>query len=170
MTRKSCSQTFAFNFDAPPDVKTLDGGSPTTLSDFDMKMRMTLKECVEAAGKRSNDPLDRIEIAARMSRRLGREITKTALDQWIAMSTPERRFHVDALKALCEVTADWRPLEVLVESCGFKMLTTQEAQAAEYGSLMLMKEIIDQDLKRTKGGINKSELNRDLNNRLREER
>lgn len=77
---------------------------------------------------------DRIEVAARMSRRLGREITKGNIDQWVAMSTPDRRIHADALKAMCEVIGNWQPLEVLVESCGFKLLSPEEAKAAEYGA------------------------------------
>ncbi len=163
-----CKNTFDFNFDDPPEVKTLEGGSPTSLSDFDMKLRSTLKKCVDLAGKRDNDALDRIEIAARMSRLLGREITKANIDQWIAMSTVERRIHADALKALCEIIGDWQPLETFVEACGFKLLSPEEAKAAEYGATMLMKEMIDGDVKRIKGEINHSILQRDLQKRIAE--
>ena len=166
--RKNCSNTFDFDFSDPPEITSLDGGSPNTLSDFEMKLRSTLKECLDVASKRENDPLDRIEVAARMSRRLGREITKGNIDQWVAMSTPDRRIHADALKAMCEVIANWQPLEVLVESCGFKLLSPEEAKAAEYGAAMMMKEMIDGDVKRLKSSINTAKLQSDLHKRMKE--
>lgn len=168
MPPKKCISTFDFNFVDPPETSSLEGGSPTSLSDFDMKFRITLKLTTDDVGKRDNDPLDRFEIAARMSRRLGRDVTKTSIDQWIAMSTPERRIPVDALKAMCEVMNDWSPLENLVEACGFKLLSPDEAKAAEYGATILMKEMIDADLKRQKNSINQNALQRDLQKRMME--
>lgn len=157
---------FNFNFDDIPEKQTLEGGSPTTLSNFDMRLRIQLKKSVEGARRRKDDPISRTDIASRMTKLLGREFTKSNLDQCVALSTTDRRLHVDALKALCEVTNDYKPLEVIVESCGFKMLTAQEATTAEYGSLMLMKEMIDDDLKNKKLRIDIQQLKGDWNSRL----
>lgn len=84
------------------------GGSQIELSDFEFGLRRILKTVLDECGKREKDPLDRVEVAARMSRKLGRDITKTHIDGWVAMSAIERRIHVDALKALCDVTEDSR--------------------------------------------------------------
>lgn len=168
--KKKCLSTFDFNFVDPPIIETLEGGSQHAPSGFEVKLRSTLKECLDSAGKRQSDPLDRIEVAARMSRLLGREITKAHIDGWIALSTPDRRIHVDALKAMCEVISDWTPLEVFVESCGFKLLTPQEAHAAQYGASMLMKEALDNEIKAIKGRINKGQLQHDLHKRLMEDK
>lgn len=130
---------FHFHFSAAPETHSLEGGDQEKLSDFEFHMRRVLKETVDSCGKRAVDPLDRYDIAARMSRKLGREITKTHIDHWTAMSTVQRRIHTDALKALCEVTGNWAPLHALVESCGFKAMHPDEAAAAEYGVLELLK-------------------------------
>lgn len=130
---------FHFHFGTVPESRPVEGGSQENLSDFEFHMRRVLKQSVDDCGRRETDPLDRFEIAARMSRKLGREITKSHIDQWAAMSTVQRRIHIDALKALCEVTGDWAPLHALVESCGFKALRPDEAAAAEYGVLELLK-------------------------------
>ena len=110
--------------------------------------------------------MDRIEIAARMSRALGREITKSHIDQWTAMSTVQRRIHADALKAFCEITGDYTALKLLVESCGFRMLTPDEAKCAEYGAQRMMKRYIESDIKCTLAGIDDSAMRRMLTKRL----
>ncbi|GAB4182018.1 MAG: hypothetical protein OHK0024_21210 [Thalassobaculales bacterium] len=112
-------------------------------SAFDQALRPVLRAVLERAAKRSPDPLDRIEVAARMSRALGREITKTMLDQWVAPSQGERRIHVDALRALMEVTADPAPLATLAESMGFRLLTADDAACAEYGAQMLVRRHLE---------------------------
>lgn len=127
----------------------LQGGTQENLSDFEFRFRQCLKEVLDDCAKRPADPLDRIEVAARMSRLLGREIPKTRLDEWTAMATPQRRMHVDALKAFCEVTGDQRTLHMFVASCGLKALTPDEALCAEYGSKMLMKRMVEADIKNT---------------------
>lgn len=129
--------TFQFTVDVAT-LMSLEGGSQETLSDFEFRFRQMLKSVLDECGKREKDPMDRFEVAARMSRLLGREITKTHIDHWTAMSTVQRRIHVDALKALCEVLSDMRPLHFFVEACGFKALSPDEALCAEYGAMMLV--------------------------------
>lgn len=121
----------------------VEGGSQENLSDFEFGLTRLLKTVLEEAS------IDRFEVAARMSRKLGREITKNTIDQWTAMSAVQKRINVDALKALCEVTGDWRLLHFFVESCGFTALEPEEAVYAEYGAKMMMKRMIDDDIKET---------------------
>lgn len=138
------------------DRLSLAGGSQESLSDFEFRFRQALKAVLDKAG------MDRFEVAARMSRLLGREITKAHLDQWAAMSTVQRRIHADALKAMSEVTGDWSALKLLVESCGFRLMTLEEAQCAEYGAQMLLKKMIDSDIKETLSSVDEAALRRQL--------
>lgn len=124
---------FSFEVSAE-DIFALEGGSPEGLSDFDFRLRQAMKQLLDDTAKRKLDPLDRNEIAVRMSRKLGREIKKSHIDEWTAMATVTRRIHVDALRALCEVTGDLRPIHYFVESCGLKALTPDLALCAEWGA------------------------------------
>lgn len=152
-------QVFHFHFSAnPDDILPVEGGSQEELSDFEFRLRQVLKEVLDGATKRKTDPLDRFEIAARMSRKLGREITKSHLDQWTAMSAVQRRMQVDALKALCEVIEDWRVFHCFVESCGFKALDPLEAKCAEFGAQFAIKSVIDGKLKDIKSDLENPEL------------
>lgn len=144
--------TFQFTLDIK-DLVSLDGGSPEALSDFEFRFRQQLKTVLDDCGKREKEPLDRLEIAARMSRKLGREITKSHIDQWTAMVTVQRRMHVDALKAMCEVTGDNRLMHFFVESCGFKALSHEEAVCAEFGALMMMERKLKAQMKDTLSGV-----------------
>lgn len=153
-------------FEDIADRLSLQGGSQDGLSDFEYRFRQTLKAVVDGVSKRPTDPMDRIEIAARMSRALGREITKSHIDQWAAMSTVQRRIHADALKAFCEITGDYTALKLLVESCGFRMLTPDEAKCAEYGAQMMMKRFLDSDIKDTLSGVDDTAMRRMLTKRL----
>lgn len=165
-TKDQFTFDFNFNFGQAPAVMAVEGGSQDSLSDFEFGLRRSIKESLDKCARRHQEPLDRYEIAARMSRKLGREITKSHIDQWSAMSTVQRRIHADSLKALCEVISDWTPLHVLVEACGFKALHPDEAAAAEYGSKMLFKRIIDSELKEILSGIDEAELRNSLLKRL----
>ena len=70
-------QVFHFHFSAnPDDILPVEGGSQEELSDFEFRMRQILKDVLDTVAKRKTDPLDRFEVSARMSRKLGREITK----------------------------------------------------------------------------------------------
>lgn len=122
-------------------------GTKEQLSDFDFELRRILKMVLEDCARRDKDPLDRVEVAARMSRKLGRDITKTHIDGWIAMSSIERRIHVDSLKALCDVTADYRPMHFFTESCGFKALDPDMAKCAEYGAQTALMEKLKSESK-----------------------
>lgn len=157
---------FHFNFNSDDCVKTVEGGSQENLSDFEFYLRKTLKETLDRCAKREADPLDRVEVAARMTRMLGRDITKSHIDQWTAMSTVQRRIHVDSLKALCEVTGDYAPMHAFVESCGFKALHPEEAKAAEYGAKMFVKRMLDAELKDILSDIDEADMTKRLMARM----
>lgn len=157
--------TFNFQVDLE-DILNVEGGNQENLSDFEFRSRLKLKEVLDDAAKRSKEPLDRIEVAARLSRKLGREITKTHLDQWVALSAVQKRIHADTLKGLCEVLDDWRPLHFMVEACGFKMLDPDLAVCAEYGAKMLFKKMIDTDLKELASGVDEDALRSRLMQRM----
>ena len=145
---------------------SLDGGNQENLSDFEFHFRQSLKVLLDTVSKRDVMPMDRFEVAAQMSRKLGREITKTHLDQWTAMSTVQRRIHVDALKALSEVTGDWSAMKMFVESCGFRFMSPDEAICAEYGAKMMLKKMIDSDIKDTLADVDETSLRRMLMKRM----
>lgn len=145
---------------------SLEGGSQENLSDFEFRFRQKLKDVLDQVGKRDHKPMDRFEVAAQMSRLLGREITKSNIDQWTAMSTVQRRIHVDSLKAFCEVTGDWQAMKFYVESCGFRFMTPEEAVCAEYGAKMMLKKMIDSDIKETLSGVDEAALRRQLINKM----
>lgn len=144
MARKSkppAKNQLTFSFEvSPEDMFELKGGTNSALSDFDFRLRQSLKVCLETAAKRKLDPLDRQEIASRMTKLLGRDIKKSHLDEWTAMSMVSRRIHVDALRALCEVTADFGPIYYFVESCGLRALTPDLALCAEYGAAEVIRK------------------------------
>lgn len=156
---------FQFSFDAAPP-QALEGGDQNTLSPFEFRFRQLLKTVFDDAAQRPADPIDRTEIAQRMSRKLGREISRSHLDQWSAMSTVQRRMQVDALRAVCEVTGDMRLMHYFAEAAGFKMLTREEAICAEYGARMLMKRLIEKDNRHTLSGVDEASLRRQLMQRF----
>jgi hypothetical protein len=132
---KSDTNQLSFNLSvSAEDMFELKGGTNSALSDFDFRLRQSIKECLEKAAKRKDDPLDRTEVAKRMSALLGRDIKKSQVDEWTAMATVSRRIHVDALRAICEVTEDLRPIYYFVESCGLRALTPDLARCAEWGA------------------------------------
>lgn len=131
--------TFSFTVSAD-DMFELKGGSSSALSEFDFRLRQSMKQCLEDAAKRTHEPLSRQQVAERMAALLGRDIKKSHLDEWTAMATISRRIHVDSLRALCEVTGDWGPIYCFVESCGLRALTPDLARCAEYGAAEVIKK------------------------------
>lgn len=166
MPRKPASpDQMTFNFTAAEPL-ALEGGDQHTLSPFERRFRQVLRNVFDDAAKRDIDPIDRTEIAARMTRKLGRDISKYQIDQWTAQSTVDRRMHVDALKAVCEVTSDLRPLHAFAEACGMKLLTREEAVCAEYGAKMLFKKMIEGDIKGSLQGVDEAALRKQLMQRF----
>tara|TARA_B100000686_G_C16725617_1_gene937617 strand:+ start:1068 stop:1580 length:513 start_codon:yes stop_codon:yes gene_type:complete len=149
----------SFNFYAPPVRHSLENGNSQTLSDFDFQLRKILKQVLADCDQSRED------LAKAISALLGREITKTHLDGWTAMSAVERRLHVDTMKAICQITGDNRLLHYVAESCGFKALTTEEAEFADYGAKVFFKKMIDQDIRTSFKGVDKKQLAKRLKSR-----
>lgn len=152
--------------DAVARPSGLENGSQTTLSDFERGLRLLLKTVLAEAQKRDADPLTRDEVARRMTERLGRTITRQHIDGWVALSAIERRIHTDALKALCEVTGDFRPLHHVVESCGYKALHPDEAICAEFGASVLAGKLLADDRRRVMKTVDRERLAERLRKRM----
>lgn len=131
--------------EAAPAASTAEG--------FDQAMREAVAETLNAAARRNIGTLSRDQVAEAMTKALGRRVSKVQLDQWSAPSQEDRRIPADALRALGQVTGDWRALHVLVGACGFKALTPQEAVCAEFGALFAVRRRIDQRAKELTGDM-----------------
>lgn len=103
---------------------------------FDLALRAALAKALETAEAKA---MDREAVAQAMSRIVGRTVSKTNLDQWVAPSQGDRRPHVDHLRAVCLVTGDFAPLRHLVEACGFVLMRPDDARLARFGAMMLIK-------------------------------
>lgn len=137
MARKPHHNTDQLTFSltiSKEELLSLEGGSQQELSDFERGLRNCMRSVLDDAAKRDKDPIDRYAIAAEMSRKLGREITKSRIDEWVALSTVTRRIHVDALMAFCAVTGDQRPIHYFCEANGLRALEPKMALCAEWGA------------------------------------
>jgi hypothetical protein len=91
----------------------------------DLAVRAILTEDVRACG------LSRWEIAGRMGRALGAEVTKWQLDAWTAESKEGHRFPAAYLGAWCWATGSDRLLRHLAQRLGLRLVTDAEAERAE---------------------------------------
>lgn len=78
-------------------------------------------------------PLDRFQVAGKMSSLLGREITRAQLDAWTAVceSHEGHRFPAEYLPAFRVATGSREPLRLLAEASGFYCLAGPDALRAE---------------------------------------
>lgn len=140
---------FGFFIAQPANATT----APARAEDFARAMRDAVAETLAATARRNIGTLSRDQVAEAMTKALGRRVSKVQLDQWSAPSQEERRIPADALRALGKVTGDWRALHVLVEACGFKALTPEEAVCAEFGALHAVRRRIDQRARELTGDM-----------------
>ena len=105
-------------------------------------------------------------MAAAMSAILNREVTKTALDEWTAMSKVTRRIHADALMALCQATRDWRAMHYFVRACGFVALEPDMAVCAEFGAQTAIIEHLQKGQKKLKADLEPPDVPGRLTKRL----
>ena len=126
-----------------PSTPAETGKTEAPAEDFDLAIREAVAETLASAARHPDTVMSRDDVAEAMTTRLGRRVSKAQLDQWSAPSQDDRRIPVDALRALGLVTGDWRALHVLVEGCGFKALTPEEAVCAEFGALAAVRRRID---------------------------
>lgn len=123
MARRRDSLTLDL-FDAPAPPRTNDGALNHSL-----ELRALLSRLLK------NTPLDRFEVAARMSALLGVEVTKFQLDSWTAESRDGWRFPLEYAVAF-EVALNTHELtRWYAERRGCRVLVGQEALLAELGRL-----------------------------------
>lgn len=106
--------------------------------DISQRLREFLSE-----GLRQCD-FDRYEAAARMSRLIGCEITKSQLDSWTAESKEGHRFPAEYLPAFIKVTGYKEPLRVMAEMVQCYLLESEEALLAELGKIDCQKRELTQ--------------------------
>lgn len=92
----------------------------------DLRLRAVLSEAIRRfAG-------DRYELAARMSRLLGAEVTKAQIDAWTADSKEHsHRLPAAYLPAFCAALGDWSPLRLLAETGGKTLDTDPHVNIAK---------------------------------------
>lgn len=97
----------------------------------------TLREMISDALKHTK--LSRYEVAAEMSRLIGREITKSMIDSWSAESKENHRFPLAYLNAFCEATGDKSILRFIAEKAGGYFIEGADALYTELGRIERMK-------------------------------
>lgn len=149
-TGKRDTRQISFEFFAPSPAPESAPDRSALAAPLDRTLRHLVAETLDHAHASGRD---REAVAAAMSARLGRKVSKTQLDQWAAPSQPDRRIPADALGALCAATQDWRALHGFVEACGFRALTPQEAICAEFGALHAVRRHLDQKARAIAGDM-----------------
>lgn len=137
-TRRRDSATLDL-FESPRPVPARGGSL-----NFDREIRHLLSRMIKESPCE-----DRYEVAARMSRYLGEEVTKYQLDSWTAESRRPWRFpfeYAAAIEAACESHA---LSEFLAEKRGGIVLWGEDALNAELGKL----DILEAEIKRRKRGL-----------------
>jgi len=87
-----------------------------------LNVDVRLRSCVSEAIRRFDG--DRYDVAARMSRLLAVEVTKSQLDAWTAESKEHsHRLPAAYLPAFCAAVGDWSPLRMLAETGGHRLDT-----------------------------------------------
>lgn len=102
-------------------------------------------------------PLNRFEVAARMSELLGHEITKHQLDSWTAESREGWRFPLEYLSAFEVAVETHRVTTWLADLRGCKVLVGKEALDAEIGKLERLKEDAARKIKQLKQAMGEME-------------
>lgn len=98
-----------------------DEASGRCVSGCDAVVRSGLAQVLEGR--------DREALAAELTERLARGISKATLDQWCAPSQSDRRPHVDAWLAIMQITGDVSPLELAAASLSRRVLDVLLAEA-----------------------------------------
>lgn len=119
--------------------------------DVGLALRHLISDLIKAS------PLDRYDIAARMSKLLGQEITKHQLDSWTAESREGWRFPLEYLPAF-EVAVETHQITTwLADLRGCKVLVGKEALDAEIGKLERLKEEAARKIRQLKQAIGEME-------------
>lgn len=104
-----------------------------------------LRQVMAAMLKRS--PLDRYDLAARMSKSLNRDITKGQIDGWIAESRENWHFPLEYATAWEEALGMYDLIELHARKRGCKVYVGEDVYKAELGKLEVMKDEITHQIK-----------------------
>lgn len=128
--RQKAPGQIEMSFFEVPDTPRTDAGS--------LDITQVVRDCfTDTLATAKAEGYDRFDVAAKVSRLTGREISKHMLDRYSAPSAEDHRFPLEALPALVQATGDFRLLELVAQKCGCKILRGEEAVLAEIGALML---------------------------------
>lgn len=105
-----------------------------------LNIEATVRELVSLALKHTK--LSRYEVAAAMSIRLGKEITKSQIDSWSAESKENHRFPLAYINAFMEATRDKTILRLMCEKAGGYFIEGEDALYTELGRIEKAKEEI----------------------------
>jgi len=99
----------------------------------ELNIDVPLREMISEALKGTR--LSRYQVAAEMSRMLGREITKAQLDSWSAESKENHRFPLVYFLAFMEATGDKTILRFICEKAGGYFIEGEDALRLELGRI-----------------------------------
>jgi len=102
-------------------------------------------------------PHDRFEIAARMSRAAGCEVTKAMLDAWTSTARRAWRFPLEFLPAFEAATCTHIVSQFMAERCGGRMLYGREVLEAQLGRFEMLKMKADREYKRIREALKRME-------------
>jgi len=92
----------------------------------------------------------RYDVAARMSKSLGREISKTKIDRWSAESKKHHRITVSDINAFMEATGDKTILRFICEKAGGYFIEGKDALTLRWGKLQERKKEIQTEERKLK--------------------
>lgn len=120
--------------------------------DISLRLRETLVEVLrDAIDPATSERMDRIAIAAALTRLTGRDVSKNMLDRYCAPSADDWRFPAELIPALVKVTGDYRLLELLTEQCEARVVVGAEVYEAELGRInSLRKDLNEREAYATK--------------------
>lgn len=101
------------------------------------KVALAVSRILADAKARENEPLEREDVARRMSEFLGEEVSKNMLDAYASQSRQDHKISVVRAVALMHATQDFRLLTLLAEEIGLTVIprkyegTVREAILAE---------------------------------------
>lgn len=133
-------------FDLLPDelLKTLPATTiPTrTRHSDDEPLRAALVEALAATD------MSRTEIARRLTTLTGVRVTHGMLASWVAPSR-KNRIPANVIPAICEITGNCKPLQILAGQCGLFIADPRLVQFAVIGQATIAKELAEHKIKST---------------------
>lgn len=106
-----------------------DNGAVEGSLDLDSQIREAISKSLKHC------KYDRYGVAAKMSRLMAKEVTKSMLDSWSAESKDSNRFPLSYLSSLITATEDKSILRLLCEKAGGYFIESEDALRLELGKL-----------------------------------